>query len=174
MTDEAAAARLPPGARDALVAELAELVLERAAPEELVLFKENAAEFFRDPGALRAAQGRDEPVGFGLDLAMMTPYALVVAVPVVQFLLTTMAEAVAEEYAGHVVGAVRRRFRRSGRPGPSASEEPAQVEGAPEPLTAEQLERVREIAFRAARGVRLDEGRANVLADAVVGGLVTR
>ncbi|MFI7701250.1 hypothetical protein [Nonomuraea sp. NPDC049480] len=167
MTDEVTAAQLPPDARNGLVAELAEIVIERTAPEELVLFQENAAEYFRDPRAALKSGDRDEPVGFGLDMVMMTPYVLAVVAPVVQFLVTTMVEAVAEESATHVVDLVRRRFLR-GRP---ADDEPA---GGVEPLSEEQLRQVREVALRAAQGVRLDDGQANLLADAVVGGLVKR
>ncbi|GAA3590291.1 hypothetical protein GCM10022419_086090 [Nonomuraea rosea] len=169
MSDEVAAAQLPPDAENALVAELARLVLEESAPEELVLFQENAAEYFRDPRAVPAARSRDEPVGFGLDLVMLTPYVLAVSVPVVQFLVTTMAEAVAAESATHVVGLVRRRFRRK-EAAPALDAAPGGVE----PLSREQLREVREVAYRAAQGVKLGDEQAKLLADAVVGGLVAR
>ena len=160
--DDEVTAALTPAARDTLAAELAEVVVGRAAPEELVLFKENAADYFHDPGAALRSGRRDEPVGFGLDLLTVTPYALAVAVPVVQYLATTLVEAVAEESATHVVARIRRLFRR---------QEP---EAAPlsEKLSEEQLRRVREVAYQAAQGVKLDDDQANLLADAVVGGLV--
>jgi hypothetical protein len=44
-------AELPPEAENELVAELARLALEQAAPEELVLFPDNAKEYFKDPQA---------------------------------------------------------------------------------------------------------------------------
>jgi hypothetical protein len=163
VTDGIAAAHLPPGAREALVAELAGIVIERAAPEELALFPDNAAEYFRDPRAVLDSRHRDEPVGFGLDLVMMTPYVLAVVAPVVQFLVTTMVEAVAEESATHVVDMVRRRFRRK-----------EELAGDAAALSEEQLRQVREVAFRAAQGLRLEDAQANLLADAVVGGLVKR
>ena len=50
-------AELPPEAENELVAELARLALEQAAPEELVLFPDNAKEYFKDP------QGGAEPRG---------------------------------------------------------------------------------------------------------------
>ncbi|MFC4116239.1 hypothetical protein [Nonomuraea zeae] len=169
MSNEVAAAQLPLDAENALVAELARLVLEESAPEELVLFEDNAAEYFRDPRAVAAFRPRDEPVGFGLDMVMLTPYVLAVAVPVVQFLVTTMAEAVAAESATHLVGLVRRRFRRK-EVAAAQDAAPARVE----PLSKEQLREVREIAFRAAQGVQLADEQAKLLADAVVGGLVAR
>ena len=55
-----------------LVGELARAVVERVAPEELGLFEETEADYFRDPGLVLRAGRRDEAVGFGLDLALLT------------------------------------------------------------------------------------------------------
>ena len=92
--------------------ELAALSLEDAAPEELVLFPEVEEEFHRDPEALLRAQGRDEAVGFGLDVAMLTPYALAVVVPVIQFLASVVQDAAKEEVRTSVSDAIRRLFKR--------------------------------------------------------------
>jgi hypothetical protein len=157
--------RLPSEDENELVAELARLALEQAAPEELVLFPETAEEYFRDPQAVLDPEGRDEPLGFGLDIAMLTPYVLAVATPVVRFLISTVAEAAGEETKPLVTRIVRRLFRRPDPASEAASEAPA-------PLSAEQVRRVRELAYQRAKGLGLDDDRAGLLADSVVGGLV--
>jgi hypothetical protein len=156
---------LPPEAENELVAELARLALEQAAPEELVLFQETAEDYFRDPRAVLDPGGRDEPLGFGLELAMLTPYVLAVATPVIRFLASTVADAAGEEVKPLVARIVRRLFR---RPDPASEA----TEPAPPPLSTDQARQVREIAYRRAKGLGLDEDRAVLLADSVVGGLV--
>jgi hypothetical protein len=157
--------RLPSEAENELVAELARLALEEAAPEELVLFPETAEEYFQDPQAVLDPERRDEALGFGLDIAMLTPYVLAVATPVIRFLVSTVAEAVGEEAKPLVVRIVRRLFRRSDPASKAAGE-------AQTPLSSDQARQVRELAYQRAKGLGLDEDRAALLADAVVGGLI--
>lgn len=59
-----------------LVAEVAQLVLQDAAPDELVIFDEVAEEYFRNPKEALSQQQRDEAVGFGLDEILLIPYVL--------------------------------------------------------------------------------------------------
>ena len=158
-------AQLPPEAENELVAELARLALEQAAPEELVLFPETAEEYFNNPQAVLEPRRRDEPLGFGLDVAMLTPYVLAVATPVVRYLVSAAAEAAGQEARPLVVRVVRRLLR---RPDPA----PAAGEPAPPPLSAAQARQVRELAYQRAKGLGLEEDRAVLLADSVVGGLV--
>lgn len=156
--------RLPAETERELVVELAGLALERAAPEELVLLGENAEEYFRDPQAVLDPGRRDEALGFGIDVAMVTPYVLAVATPVVQFLVSTVAETLGQEARPMVTGLVRRLLRRSGPAPETAAETP--------PLTTDQARRVREIAYQRATSLGLDQDQATLLADSVVGGLV--
>jgi hypothetical protein len=157
--------RLPPEAENELVAELARLVLEQAAPEELVLFPETAEEYFRDPQAVVDRKRRDEPLGFGLDVAMLTPYVLAVATSVIRFLASTVVEAVREESRPLVTRILRRLLR---QPDPGSED----AGDAPPPLRTDQVRQVREIAYQRAKRLGLDENQAVVLADSVVGGLV--
>jgi hypothetical protein len=159
--------RLPPASEQELVTELARLVLEQAAPEELVLFPETAEEYFQDPQAVLDPRRRDEELGFGLDLAELAPFVLAVATPVIRFLASTAAEAVGEESKPLVARIVRRLLR---RPDP-ASEAAGDV---PAPLGADQARQVREIAYQRARSLGLAEDQAALLADSVVGSLVVR
>jgi hypothetical protein len=136
-----------------LVCELAELALERLAPEEIAVLPETAEEYFRDPRSVLAPRRRDEAIGFGLDLALLTPYVLAIATPVLG-VLTSIAQQTLEDASARMI---RRLFRRG-----DVS------------LSASQAEQVRDVALEHARGLGLDDGRAALLADAIVGGLAVR
>lgn len=156
----------PLGGDQDLVVELAQLVIEQTAPEELLLFDETAREYFQDPDRVLDPRRHDEAVGFGLDLALITPVVLAVVTPVVKFLLSVATD-VAKEQVGPVVRQwVRGLFRRvhvdsTDVPGPA---EPA--------LTQEQARQVRTIAHDRARQLGMAEAQADLLADAVVGGML--
>jgi hypothetical protein len=159
-------AELPPEAENELVAELARLALEQAAPEELVLFPDNAKEYFKDPQAALSPERRDEALGFGLDLAILTPYALAVATSVIRFLASTVGEAVGQESKPLVTRIVRRLLRRPDTASEAADEAP------PPPLTTDQTRQIHEVAYQRAKRLGLDEDQASLLADSVGGGLV--
>ncbi len=76
-----------------LVDELARSVLQQIAPEELVLFAETEADYFRDPELVLSGRRRDEAVGFGLEMALMTPYVLAAGTVVVRFLASAVSDA---------------------------------------------------------------------------------
>jgi hypothetical protein len=88
-----------------------------------------------------------------------------VATPVVRFLASTVAEAAGEETRPLVTRLVRRLLRRPD-PAPEAT-------APPPPLSNDQVRQVRDIAYQRAKSLGLDEDRAVLLADSVVGGLVT-
>ena len=149
-----------------LLEELARTILERSAPEELVIFGETAEEYFQDPDAVLHPTRRDEALGFGLDLALLTPYVLAVATPVLGFLVQTVTAAAKEEATPRIRELVRRLFNRSGhRDAPDAV-------GAPVALTTEQAREVRAVALARATDLGLPDEQARLLADSVVGGLV--
>jgi hypothetical protein len=133
------------------------------APEELAIFDDTVADFFRDPDGTVNPAHRDEAVGFGLDASLATPYVLAVAIPVVQYLVSVVVQTTKEEAGSVVSGWVRRLFRRGDTqpppPGPA--------------LTVEQGKRVRAIAFEKARALGVPDGQAALLADSVSGGLLT-
>ncbi len=149
-----------------LLEELARTILERSAPEELVIFEETSEEYFHNPDAVLHPARRDEALGFGLDLALLTPYVLAVAAPVLSFLVQTVASAAREEATPHVRELVRRLFNRSSDKGPGKSAKEAVA------LTGEQAREVREVALARATDLGLPAEQARLLADSVVGGLV--
>jgi hypothetical protein len=63
---------------DELVALLARAAVERAAPEELPLFRATSSAYFEDPGALERQASKDDMLGFGPGavVVLLTPVAL--------------------------------------------------------------------------------------------------
>lgn len=151
-----------------LVDEFAKQVLADVAPEELAIFDETAEEYHQDPQGVLSASGRDEAIGFGLDLAMLTPYVLAVAGSVLGFLLDTVGDAAKTESKPIITDLVHRLFRRGKDDQKGKPETPDE----PTPgLSAEQAAQVREVAMARAHDLKLPESKARLLADAIVGGL---
>jgi hypothetical protein len=156
---------LPPDQERTLVTELAEAVLDQAAPEELVVFDETAQEFFQNPERMLNPKTRDEPVGFGLEMGLLTPYVLAVVAPVVSFLISVVADSVNEASKTATGEWVRSLFKRKAEtPSAAASTVPA--------LTSEQARRVHQIAYERATTLGLPQATAELLADSVVGGVM--
>ena len=155
--------RLPPDDERTLITELAQRAVHRVASAELAIFPEMAADYFRNPDQALNAPRRDEAVGFGLDLALATPYLLAIATVAVQTVTATLSGAVQAEGMPAARSLVRRVFRLSA---------PAE-DGEPMLLSADQARQIRDRALGQARALGLPEAQAGLLADAVVGGLVT-
>ena len=151
---------LSAGDQRQIVALIAQRAAQAEAPEELMLFDEMADEFFAAPDAVTRGKGRDESVGFGLDLALVTPYLLAMATAAVAAVGTMVRDAVTEQ-GSEALGAAIRRLLRIGGDQPSVT-----------PLTDAQARQLRKVALDRGRALGLDDGRAAVLADAVVGGML--
>lgn len=143
-----------------LATELARLAAQDAAPEELVLFDDTAAEYWADPQAVLDPARRDEAVGFGLDAALVTPLLISIAMPVVRYLADQIGAAV-KDAAGPSLSVRLRRLLGLPAATPTAPATPA--------LTAEQVARVRTVARDQALALGLPEERAGLLADAIAG-----
>jgi hypothetical protein len=156
---------------DALVAGLARGAVERAAPEELPLFRPTSEAFFGDPDALARRKGGDDMLGFGVDAAvvLVTPVALSVARDVVEFVAAQVRSRLSSEGEGAVQRALDRIFGHGGAAVGEAGTRTAPP-AAPD-LTDDELERVRAIALEKARQLELAPPKAELLADAIVGGL---
>lgn len=154
----------PLGADDErdLATALARLAAQDAAPEELPLFDDTAAEYWADPDAVLDPARRGEAVGFGLDAALVTPLLLSVAMPVVRYLADQVGSAL-KDAAGPRVRTVLRRLL-----GLDDASAPAQ-QPPPVTLTPAQTARVREIARSQAAALGLAEPQAGLLADAIAG-----
>ena len=165
---------LPSDVERALVGELAQAALRQVAPEELTVFEETEADYFRHPESFWHARRRDEAVGFGLELALLTPYVLAVGTAVVRFLASTVTDAVRDELRDElkpvVADSVRRLLRGGDRSGDRHQDR--SKEGLPPGLTAAQGRELRRVAVRQASRFGLGEEQASLLADAVVGSLL--
>ncbi|HZM76610.1 MAG TPA: hypothetical protein VFC19_12835 [Candidatus Limnocylindrales bacterium] len=148
----------------ALIAELTELALSTAAPDELVVFEETAEEYFADPQAALTAAGKDSAVGFGLELAMITPVALAVGSAVVQAILTALGDRVYQMGRQGVGNLMRRLLRRGSQP--------IHGQGSEISLSPDQARFVRQVALDRARSLGMPEGQAIMLADSFVGAIV--
>ncbi|HSO01076.1 MAG TPA: hypothetical protein VLS46_01015 [Gaiellaceae bacterium] len=150
---------------DDLVAALARAAVERAAPEELPLFRATSEAYLRDPASLEGGKSRDEMLGFGVEAAAMlvTPIALQVARDVLGFLHEQLRARAREQGEGAID---RLLARLVGKDEPAEGAEPVK-------LSDEELERVRAVALEKARALKLSDEKATLLADSLVGSLAT-
>ena len=148
---------------DELVAALARATVEKAAPEELPLFRATSEAYFEDPQALERNGGKDEMLGFGVDAAMvlMTPVVLQVAKDVIGFLGEQLRERAREQGEGAIDRVIARLVKKDA----AGDSEPV------DELTDEQLEQVRALAIKKGRALKLSDERATLLADSLVGSL---
>jgi hypothetical protein len=147
-----------------LTTEITALVLERIAPEELVFLSETAQDYFANPQAVLHPPHRDEPLGFDVDIALITPYVLAVAGPTVQYVVSVIMDGVRDAATAEVSDRVRSRFRRS-------TSTPVEGQVA---LTPDQARTIHEITERQARTLGLPDDQARILADALVASLITQ
>jgi len=157
----------PTSADRALAVELTALALARAAPDEVVLLEETAAEYFADPATMLRSDVGDTPLGSGVDVAMMTPYLLAASSTVLP-MLGTIAGELGKDVAKEVIREpaanwIRRLFRR----------QPAEPPG-PVALSPEQAARVRDAVVAQCHALGLDPRYAALVADATIGSLHVR
>jgi hypothetical protein len=140
-----------------LVTELAGSVVARLAPEELPVLPMVAADYFADPAGTLRPRDRDQPLGFGMDLALLAPYALAVATPVVQFLTSLATDIVKDQAKDAAKPVVHDLVRRMCRRGPESIA-----------LTPAQARWVHDTSVRNALALGLPHEQARLLADALV------
>jgi len=149
-----------------LTNEFAQLVLERAAPDEVVLYDETAAAYFANPVRALSGTRGDESLGFGLELMLITPFVISVSQTVLKWLAQTAVESAMKEASPSVAGYVTRLFRRNTR---TTADADADVIA----LTSSQLHQVRTLAYDSALATGLDAEKAGLIADSTVGALIT-
>src|SRR5262245_16975967 len=129
------------------------------APQELPLFRASSEVFFQNPDELLSdRKPKDDMLGFGTGEAVViiTPAILAVSQQVVLFVMEQVKKSTQEQSSKLIDETVKKMFKKF------RSEEKTE----PEPLTADQLAHVREIALKKARQLKLSENRAKLLADA--------
>jgi hypothetical protein len=165
---------------DELVVALARATVERAAPEEMVLFPAASEAYLEGHDPTKTTRG-DPTLGFGVESAviLLTPVALNVAKDVLGFLRVQLKKQ-ADEHADEVFDWLVTKLLRRGddkkpaaevaaAPAPVPAEAPADTAE----LTDEQLEEVRELAIEKAKQLKLPKDKAELLADSLVGSLAT-
>ncbi|MCX5199363.1 hypothetical protein OOK31_36755 [Streptomyces sp. NBC_00249] len=157
--------RRPPGAEVSVLrhhhdreqtARLARSAVADLAPEELELFEQTAEAFFARPVPRRAVTVQD-PVGMGLEtvVGVLSGVALAVTTSVLQHVAVQTADRTRNMF----------RFRRR-REAVQSVPDPD-----PEPVSGAQLGKLRELAQKRGMELGLSAERAELLADALVGGL---
>jgi len=150
-----------------LVIDVARGVVRDVAPHEMPMFRANSALYLKQPNkatTTRKGDG-DDLLGFGagVDLTLLTPFAIAIATEVLKFLANEIAESAKRESTPIIHDQVRRLFVRFRGEEPKSEDPPA--------LTRQQLEQVRGIAYDTARRLQLSTDQAKLLADSTVGGL---
>ncbi|MFH0179102.1 hypothetical protein ACIA6D_10700 [Streptomyces cacaoi] len=155
--------------------DIGRMVIERVAPQELVIFHPESRAYFKDPqAALEAARKRasakpkDREAGYGAAELMdvLTPFALAVAGAVVEPLVVRIAQSATLRTREAAQTAVRRLFRREQ---PAGTEEQDGI--VPIVLSAEERSRLWQQAYQEGLGQGLDDTKARRLADGLIDGL---
>ena len=172
---------------DALVVALARATVERAAPEELVIFPAASEAYLQGQDPSKATRG-DPMLGFGVDAAvvLVAPVALTVAKEVLAFLRVQLKKHAEERGDDAVDWLINRLFggkddespATAPADAPAPAPAPADADAAVEPaddieLTDEELEQVRALALEKAKQLKLPDAKAQLLADSLVGSLAT-
>jgi hypothetical protein len=145
-----------------LAVELTAITLHRCAPDELPVLDEVATEYFADPAAA-LAEGRDQALGSGLEIAMITPYVLEAAGVVLPVLGAMAGDALKQVGAEQLTAMLRRLFRRGPADPPRA-----------EALSRAQATEVRRAVLGRLRQLGVGDAQAALVADATIGSLHVR
>ena len=155
---------------DELAVALARSAVERAAPEEMVIFPAASEAFLEGDDPSKKTRG-DPMLGFGVESAviLLSPVALTVAKDVLGFLRAQLKKQ-ADEHGDEAFDWLVKKLLRRGDD--KKDEAPAAV-AAPAELTDEQLDEVRKLAIEKAKQLKLPKDKAELLADSLVGSLAT-
>ncbi|MEX2551725.1 MAG: hypothetical protein WD627_01810 [Actinomycetota bacterium] len=154
-----------------LASNVSRLIVSEIAPHELPIFPSLSQASLETAGKPRKPRARDEQLGFGIELQLLTPVVLSAVTAVGTFLIREVLDASKEAAAGLVLAKLLKLFKRDSEANslPVAEEVP---EEGPLALTKEQAQRAHEVAFERGALMGLSEEKAMLLADAIVGRLV--
>jgi hypothetical protein len=153
---------------DPAVAQLSREVVGTLAPAELPMFNAVSREYAKDPErAVKAVGGKDEVLGFGVEVGLLlTPAVISVAEVVIKY-IAGQALKLGEQAAGAIVEHKIKSVLESAESAKAAGSAASMV------LTAEQLAEVRKVAINRALSLGLPHDQAERLADAMVARLAT-
>jgi hypothetical protein len=175
--------------QQAVIEALARSAVQDVAPEELPLFGPMSDAYFDPWRGTPAGASSDEMLGFGVDAAsamvLVTPVALEAAKSVLGYVIGELQTALKDE-AKPMIQALAKRILHPrakagaapgapGTPGGKAAEAAAQDEKAdePAPFSQEQLDEVHKVAVRTAQRMGMERAQASLVADAIVGAIVS-
>ncbi len=178
-------AGLSPQDEQAVVAALARTTVDEVAPEEAPLFGPMSQAYFDPSRSSKGGSGTDDMLGFGVDAAaaavLVTPIALEAAKSVIGYVVGELQTTFKDEAKPMIQAFVKRLLHGKPKPGEAADgpkDDGAAKAGAkppdePLPFTEEQLAEVRKVALKTAERMGMERDKANVVADAIVGAIVT-
>lgn len=151
-------------AQNQLVTNIAYDLIAQIAPQELPLFSVTSEAYFKNPGKLLKGQkGKDEKLGFGIEIAavMASPIVLAIVDEVVKVLVGEVIPGEIKES-----GIVNKVFKKI-----LPVKEKDRKVALPLALTPEQLQQVRDQTITTALKCNLSRAQADLLADSLVGRL---
>ena len=143
---------------------LAQMVIEQLAPQELPLFRAVSEAFFQNPdAAMRSQAGIDEMLGFGVGEAtlFLTPTVLIAAQKLVEFAMEAAKEPIKQGIGDLItrmlvkVGVVRK----------------PDVAATIQPLTPSQLAQARQLTIETLHQYNFPKDKSDLVADALIGKL---
>lgn len=144
--------------------DLARMVIEQLAPQELPLFRATSEAFFQNPRmAMRSQAGKDEMLGFGAGEAMtyLSPILMIAASKVVEFAMEPAKEPI-QQRLGDLMTRILVKIGLAKKP---------DVVGTIQPLTPAQLARARQLAIETLQQYNVPKDTCDLVADALVGKL---
>lgn len=148
-----------------IITVIARDILGKFSPKELPIFPEASRAYFVNPtAALRQFRSKDNVLGFGMDplAVLLTPVVLHVLSEAYEFLAGIAEKAVEAALAKEIPELVRAMFKKYSSSGKNA----------PSALTKEQVGKVHSNILQAAKQLRLSEGKAKIIANAVTAQII--
>jgi hypothetical protein len=150
------------GEEDTLILDVSRQVVTDLAPGELEVFDATGDAYLDES---TTGPDGEEMLGFGVEVvAFVTPFVVMATKAVVAYLSEVVTKALKEESSSVVAGYVKRLFRRFHDDDP----QPPPVQ-----LSIDEIKQAHAVALEKATAMGMKSERANLLADAIAGELVT-
>lgn len=151
-----------------LTVELARRVISANSPDELIVFEESVSDFLRDPQGTLGSRNKDEPLGFGVELTLLTPIVLSMTGIVVKALGDLLADSLKERTRPFLASLFRRLQAKKSH----TQERELVAELSYSSLPPEHWEKLHRIALQEAKRLDLTDAQGALLADSILGALL--
>jgi hypothetical protein len=149
-----------------LVVEMAFDIVQEMAPDEQQLFRVYSKSYLRKQNILfKDNSQKDELLGFGVgeSITILTPFILTVISEVVKFIAEDVRTSLRDKKSADINATVKGTFKKH-----------QHDKVKPNPLTPDQILAIRKMIIAKGGQMKIPEDRVRILADLVVGGLVTK